>query len=333
MGIFIPGIVDFQETHNTTTPNTTIPVNSFVALGAETDIDAAFSPKGLGALLADVPDNLATGGNKRGTNAVDMQMSRALATEVASGTNSTIGGGAANTASGAYACVPGGGSCIASGSASMCAGSGTVASGNGAFAVGTNATAAGHGSCAIGNTTYAGGLNSFACGAVATAGREYSIATGYYSNASVVAKRVHGGGIFATTGDAQEGSLPQFTTTVNATPTILTVGGLSAGIYTTDTLPNNSAFALNGLVVARSSTGVSSAWRISGLVKRDVGAATTALVGAATVTLIAQDAGAVTWAVTLIADTTLGSAEIQVTGAAATTIRWFANLESSEVGY
>ena len=47
-------------------------------------------------------------GNGRGSNAIDMQISRTAATQVASGQRAVIGGGYQNTASGDYATIPGG---------------------------------------------------------------------------------------------------------------------------------------------------------------------------------------------------------------------------------
>ncbi len=55
-------------------------------------------------------------GDARGTNAVDLQIDRAAATEVASGTNASIGGGRSNTASHLSTTVGGGTSNTASGS-------------------------------------------------------------------------------------------------------------------------------------------------------------------------------------------------------------------------
>lgn len=49
-----------------------------------------------------------SGGNARGTNAIDLQTERANATEVASGVESVIGGGDSNTASGDNSTIPGG---------------------------------------------------------------------------------------------------------------------------------------------------------------------------------------------------------------------------------
>jgi len=76
-----------------------------------TDVVGAFlvlRPNGTGGIIAAVPDNTATGGNARGTNSVDLQISRAAATQVASGNNSFIGCGQNNTLSGSQSVIVGG---------------------------------------------------------------------------------------------------------------------------------------------------------------------------------------------------------------------------------
>ena len=70
---------------------------------------------GNGNLWAEYSVGLSVVGNARGVGAVDWQQSRNLATEVASGPQSTVGGGSANTASGQYAVVGGGNNNTASG--------------------------------------------------------------------------------------------------------------------------------------------------------------------------------------------------------------------------
>lgn len=97
---------------------------------AATDVDIAFSPKGLGALTAQVADAGATGGNKRGTRAVDWQMGRTGSAQVASGNESVIGGGFDNTAYGSYATVAGGSSNRAGTGAAVGGGDQNNASGN-----------------------------------------------------------------------------------------------------------------------------------------------------------------------------------------------------------
>lgn len=54
------------------------------------------APSGTGGLVAQIPDGTTTGGAARGNNAVDLQMSRSAANQVASSSNSFIGGGANN---------------------------------------------------------------------------------------------------------------------------------------------------------------------------------------------------------------------------------------------
>ena len=73
-------------------------------------------------------------GDARGTDAVDLQILRDAATQVASGEQSVIGGGSRNTASAQYSTVGGGDSHIASGFASTIAGGGeNTASGSQSF--------------------------------------------------------------------------------------------------------------------------------------------------------------------------------------------------------
>jgi hypothetical protein len=62
-------------------------------------------PQGTGALQAQQTDSTATGGNARGSNAVDWQTTRGGASQVASATASVLAGGFANTVGGAYSGV------------------------------------------------------------------------------------------------------------------------------------------------------------------------------------------------------------------------------------
>lgn len=79
---------------------TTQASSSWTPVGAATNINAVIRPKGTGAIVASVPDGTATGGNARGTYAVDFQMSRTAASQVASGDNSSILSGKNNSITG-----------------------------------------------------------------------------------------------------------------------------------------------------------------------------------------------------------------------------------------
>jgi len=77
------------------------------------------SNDGTGALQRD------SGGNARGANAVDLQKTRSVATQVASGQDSTIGGGQLNTSSAYVSTIAGGKFNTASGSYSVIGGGGS----------------------------------------------------------------------------------------------------------------------------------------------------------------------------------------------------------------
>lgn len=93
------GLAYLTESRTTAAPNATVPVHGITASGAEANIDLLLAPKGTGALVLDIPDSAATGGNKRGNNAIDLQSARSAADRVASG-NSSVAVGANNRATG-----------------------------------------------------------------------------------------------------------------------------------------------------------------------------------------------------------------------------------------
>ncbi|MBL8000183.1 MAG: hypothetical protein JNL32_16290, partial [Candidatus Kapabacteria bacterium] len=112
----------FTEARNNTAPNATVPVHQFAASGTETNIDLALTPKGTGALTAQMADGTIAGGNKRGQYSLDLQRFRNAATQVGSGDYSTLVGGARNTTSGYGSSIIGGANNTASGGFSVVAG-------------------------------------------------------------------------------------------------------------------------------------------------------------------------------------------------------------------
>lgn len=100
----------FREVSSTASPNNTTNVYALSVYSPSTDVDVALLTKGTGATLAQIPDNTATGGAKRGQYATDLQKSRTGATQVASGNYGVIVGGQNNIASGAHSLVVGGSS-------------------------------------------------------------------------------------------------------------------------------------------------------------------------------------------------------------------------------
>lgn len=344
------GLTHFTESVNTAAPNATVPVVQVIATNAAANVDAVLAPKGTGANLAQIPDNTSTGGNKRGTGATDWQKARAANTRVASGAYSTIGGGSQNTASAQnstvagglnnsasanYATVAGGESNTASGQYSFAVGDTNTASGLNASAPGgLNNTASGTSSFATGQGTIASGAYSasFGSGGNSTAGFANAIVTGSGSLARIQGAFVQSNGtISGVMGSAQVERHVLRNFTNGATPVNLET--TSAGGVQEITLPNNSTYSFIGQIAARSSTGDSAAWRFSGTIERGANAAATALVGTPTITDTNAEAGASTWAIAIVADTTGGALRFTVTGVAATNIRWVAQVETAEVVY
>lgn len=188
--------------------------------------------------------------------------------------------------------------------------------------------------------TSVGGFDNIASGSysIALGGRantsdgQYSYALGYGSHTQGVNRRIAfaGNGV---SGETQSGWFSLGRTTANATPIALTTDVNGAPSTTNQViLPNNSAYAFHGTIVARqqASTGTATAaWKIEGLIRREGTAGTTVLVNSATTVLDNTPA----WGMALTADVTNGGLAITVTGAAATNIRWVATIHTSEVTY
>jgi hypothetical protein len=316
------GLSNWTESVNTSAPNATVPAVRFLAANAATNVDAVIAPKGAGALLAQSPDNTATGGNKRGARSVDWQMSRSTNTGVASGADSVVSGGSGNSAQAQYDAVAGGiGNAAAGGSSAIGGGSGnSVASQYGSVAGGNTNTISGG---ATGGAI-TGGANNLVSGAYGTAGGQYSTTRGVYGVRAYASTR------FSAQGDAQVRDFTVMASTTNATPGTASADLAAAGAMNQISLPNDSTIAFRALVVARNSAnGDSASWTVIGLAKRVSGVVT--LVGTPTVTLAFNDSGAASWALAVTADNTNKVVSFGVTGVAATNIKWVVRGETVEV--
>lgn len=178
------GLTKFIEARTTTTPNTTTNVDSLSAgTGlSTTDVDIAIVPRANGAFLLDIPDSSITGGNKRGTNAIDLQISRTASTQVASG-NYSVAIGYSNTASNTSATSIGQLN-IANAIGSTALGYQNTSSGSYSFTVGQTNTASGNYASSIGgpNNTASGTGCSIFGGYNNTANGTYASIVGGYGN-------------------------------------------------------------------------------------------------------------------------------------------------------
>ncbi len=198
------------------------------------------------------------------------------------------------------------------------------------IAIGSSvSTSSNTGAAGIGVSVVSSGLASLGVNQNTRATGSYTFAHGYYSQASQYGQKSHAAGRFANNGDAQSSTFILRQQTANATPASLLLDGTTASSKAA--LADNSTWTFSVLVVGRSSGGASAGYKLEGVIERGSGAATTALVGSVTKTALAEDNAA--WDVSITADTTNGALDIQVTGAAATDIRWVARLDTVEVIY
>ena len=264
----------------------------------------------------------------------------------ASGVWSAITGGSGNTASSNYSFVGGGGSNEAKTNtyATCVGGSSNDATGQYSFVGGGQSNVASSTKAVV-----AGGVSNVASGSASTvcggaenlANASYSFISGGYRG---TARSIQGYHVFPAIYDAISGGTLYGKTqsallllarqTTDATATVLASSSSAASTTNQVILPNNSAYHFKGSVIATVTGGGDTAsWEFKGAIKRGANAASTAIVGTVIKDVVAYDAGASAWDVTFTADTTNGGLKVEVTGAAATTIRWVAKLETTEVTY
>jgi hypothetical protein len=259
------------------------------------------------------------------------------------GFNSFVGSGEANYSNGTYSAVVGGNSNTASGS-------------NDAVVGGSSNTASGSSSVVLGgDNNLAAGTNSFVAGGVNNgATGSYSASVGGVNNGVFGDSTIVLGGRYGSTrsisgnfiasasvnpvasasGVQQTGLLVLGRQTTDATATRLTSNTGAASTTNQVILPNNSAYYVKGSIIATvTGGGNTKSWDFIATIKRGANAAATSIVGTVTLNVQAADAGASSWIVAITADTTNGGLAVTVTGQAATTIRWVAKLESTEVTY
>lgn len=148
---------------------------ALVNADAATNSALVLTPKGTGALIfGPKPNAAASGGNSRGSYAVDLQMTRASASQVASGQSATVIG-VNNTASATYA--------IAIGTGSQATGA-PGGSGQGAIAIGHGSVSSSWASYTFGESCTASAARSMALGNGATADDLYSVVVGCWNTVS-----------------------------------------------------------------------------------------------------------------------------------------------------
>jgi hypothetical protein len=367
------GLTEFTELETTAAPNATVPVNSLTPVTATTNADFAIVPKGTGALLAAVPNNLTSGGNKRGQYAVDWQLLRNANTQVASGNHSIIVGGFNNSATtdgsiaigstnsslNIYTQAVGYGNSVngqysggyginntVSNSLAYALGAGNTSSSFPSYSFGGSNTSSGTNSTSIGQSNIASGSNAVAIGKSSTASGNYSVALGEFNTANGSYSNAQGyqSHVFGIYGRQSYASGQESTAGDSQASKFILRNRTTDATATTITTDSGAAGAANQVILSNQS-----AYRFKGsIVGKQSGSVNASVwdvdgfivrgANAAATTLNVSNVTLVqntpAWGTpTLAADTTNGGLQVQVIGAAATNIQWTAVIETTEVIY
>lgn len=330
------GVTGFTGSQNTSSPNNTVNASRLLVSASSTNADFVVQPKGTGAIVAQLPDSTATGGNKRGARAVDLQMQRTLANQVASGSNSFTTG-SDNVASGSYGTALGYMN-TASGTYSTAIGTGNTCSADYAVGLGGSNSVSGVGAVALGYNNIASSNASIALGQQLTSNGSYSVATNFnndvnnkgYSFVMLRGGRLQNdytftiGSYRSTTGDGQATIKILHAATTNATPTAMTGSGGSA----TYAFPSGRNVSVIATIQAMDSSGNGGMFVRQALFSRTLAAqiGTTQTVGTDIVS------GALSGISVALAYSS-GNLNVNVTGLGATNIQWLCKLELTELQY
>lgn len=303
------GLTNITETLNTSSPNATVNAAVLAVTGGTTNTDLVLTPRGTGAfILGPAPDSSGTGGNKRGSRAVDLQLEHGAAARVASGTGS-FAAGSNNTSSSNYTSAIGY-FVTASNVYASALGYNSTASGQAAFTAGQNNTASGFASSTMGDTNTAAGYAASA--------------QGYSASARLAGMQASS--VYATwgSGGAQAIRVQQTISTSNATPAEMFGSFNQTERYT---VPSGNTHFIRVHISAASSSNTASYSRQ--VLIRNTGGTTT-VVGSVQTIGTDQETDAA-WDVAITANDTNDALKIEVTGAAATTIRWIALIDGTEL--
>ena len=288
------GLTNLSEVLNAQTPNATLPVVGITPNRTESNVDLALRPKGAGAIVAAIPDNGLTGGNKRGSYAVDLQLYRGKVAQVASGQYS-FASGHSNTASGVASAVFGAVN-TASGDYSTTYGLGNIAAGAYSIAVGQSNT-----------------ISNASC---MTVGKSNSLDHAYCT-------------VLGQGGKTRAQS--SFTISYDAFSQLYTVplGRSSSGAVSL-LIPvlYNSIRKLRGHVVAKSDSNTEFAsWTFDCTITCGADGSTHTILGTPTITQTAATTNAASWTCAL---TTSSSNFVLVVDSKGTPVKWLAKIDAVE---
>jgi hypothetical protein len=151
----------------------------------------------------------------------------------------------------------------------------------------------------------------------------------YSTTRGVSGAKAWASGRFAATGDAQSGFHTLRVQTTDATPTVLTSDGAAASATNIPIMADDHAVRVRVEIVARKDQSTVACYESSALFTRGTGAASVVREYINSESAFEDDS---TWNINIVADTTNGGINVEVTGKAAMTIKWFATVWTQEVG-
>jgi len=234
--------------------------------------------------------------------------------------HSAVSGGSNNTASGPYATVGGGHSNTASGTYS------TIGGGDQNTADGVQRATVGGG----GKNTASGTYSTVGGGASNTASGPYAaVPGGWGAIASHHGEVAHASGwfVYPAAGQAQTSIYVLRRTTESGAATEMFLDGDTAAQRLT--IASGRTVTFDILVAARTEAGASAGYHFLGVIENQAG--TTSFIGAPQKTVLGENVTG--WDADVIADDANDALVVQVTGAAATTIRWVATVRTAEVAW
>jgi hypothetical protein len=317
------------------TAGTVIAIQANVAISqntTETNSALVLTPKGTGALIAHKPNGTPAGGNARGNFAVDLQLQRSTAAQVASGANSVICGGLNNSCNAPRTVICGGNSNSATSENAFVGAGGLNAAGSpwGVVLGGYDNATSGTGG---GQVIVGGYYNRSSAGTAFLGGGDSNQNTGLNSGilggANALADRrgmqAHASGHFAAKGDAQRARfvLRNKTTTNSAVELFLD------GSSTRLTIPSGKVLGLTINITGISSTGAAVAHYMRQYALKNVSGTTSEVYAPVT---IGTDNAAGT-SIALSASDASDALVVSVTGTASTIWRWVASVDAVEIAF
>ena len=237
------------------------------------------------------------------------------------------------------------------------------ASGTNSIAMGKQANATGADSIAIGNSAQATGAYSISIGWLNVAGNRCTVIGGQSSNAgdntiilgswfsnmdgayscAIGGGQAHDWGVRNVwkyglysgglgEGKSQSGKIVLANSTTDATQTNLQSHTGAASTSNQLLLgADNLTWTIRGNIIGKSGADHRS-WEVKAVASRATGAASVTI-DMLSVSNLYQTAGASAWDATMTVNTSTASLEVKVTGVAATTIKWVADIDTTEIGF